>query len=92
MSYSYYNMSTNRIGDVIRAICKDAGVYNVELDFTTPEGVLEPTVGLTEWTYEDRKTHFDCLREIITSYMPELDVPTKGRGIIRELRLPVCSR
>jgi len=25
MSYSYYNMSTNRIGDVIRAICKDAG-------------------------------------------------------------------
>jgi hypothetical protein len=70
MSYSYYNMSTNTIGDVMRAICKDAGVYNVELDFTTPEGVLEPTVGLTEWTYEDRKTHFDCLREIITSYMP----------------------
>lgn len=70
MSYSYYNMSTNTIGDVIRAICADAGVYNVELDFTTPDGVLEPTVGLTEWTYEDRKTHFDCLREIITAYMP----------------------
>jgi hypothetical protein len=71
LSGAYYDMSTNKIGDVITAICQDAGIDTVVLDFTTSGGTtLEPTVGLVEWTYEDKKTHFDCLRELISAYLP----------------------